>query len=186
MTRGLSYCNSILPNDPNRVLCYKHKPLQPFKPACLWKMSLLHNETVFKPKFGAWLSWQHGWHTTAKIPDDEWLLKPARAYVSLFGLEISLNEDNNIACWRRLSVLFCLSISWHQTSWRLLWYTVTREIFLRYQSRCMRNVLKSVCLKLWAQFLNTAFVTFLLSWQNVFSTKYCSGTESYTLSLSKL
>lgn len=31
----------------------------------------------------------------------------ARAYVSLFGLEISLNEDNNIACWRRLSaVLF--------------------------------------------------------------------------------
>lgn len=31
----------------------------------------------------------------------------ARAYVSLFGLEISLNEDNNIARRRRLSaVLF--------------------------------------------------------------------------------
>lgn len=135
-------CNSILPNNPDHVLCYKHKPVQPFKPACLWKMSVLHNETVFKPKFGAWLSWQHGWHTTAKIPDDEWLLKPARAYVSLFGLEISLNEDNNIACWRRLSVLFCLSISWHQTSWRPLWYTVTREIFftisVSLHSKCVK------------------------------------------------
>lgn len=44
----------------------------------------------------------------------------ARAYVLLFGLEISLNEDNNIARWRSLA-LFCLSVSWHWPSWRPPW-----------------------------------------------------------------
>lgn len=74
--------------------------------------SLLPYVTASKPKFSALLSWQHGWHTT--VPNDEWLLEPVCAYVSLFGLAISSNEDNNIAYWHGLNVLFCLSISWHK------------------------------------------------------------------------
>lgn len=106
------------------------------KPVRLWtttttkKKSLLHYLTVSKPKkISAWLSWQQGWHTTVKVPNDEWLLKPACAYVSLFGPAISSNEDNNIARWHGLSVLFCLSVSWHHADRRPLCYAMTRLTF---------------------------------------------------------
>lgn len=80
-------------------------------------------------KSSAQLSWQRGWHSTVKVPNDEWLLKPVCAYVTLFGLAISLNEDNNIAHWHGLNVLFCLSISWHGADPQALHYTVMRLTF---------------------------------------------------------
>ena len=98
-----------------------------FQPACLGKK---------KPSYTLWqLPSQNSvpgchdnkrWHTTLKFPYDEWLLKLVCAYVLLFGLAISWIEDNNIAYWHKLKVLFCLSISWHRTGWQPLCYDITR------------------------------------------------------------
>lgn len=44
------------------------------------------------------------------MPNAKWLLKPLREYVLLFGLAISLDEDNSIAAWLKINSLLCLSV----------------------------------------------------------------------------
>lgn len=138
----------------------QHKAL---KPVCLWKISLACDSIQSQNRVPSCHD-NRGWHTTVKVPNDEWLLKPVCAYVSLFGLAISWNEDNNIAYWHRLNVLFCLSISWHQTHRRPLCYTITR-LTLLYQSFCVFKVLNPLQLC-----FQPNFQTFKFSWKSVSKT----------------